>query len=119
MNNPLSREELGKKIRDLRIQKGVSQSVLGEALGGRSHAAISDIENGKTELNASELPVIADFFSVPLSHFLQTEEQQSFPAPFYQNRDSKNMTREQKNEADKSSKAFIEHLRKLAKEESQ
>ena len=119
MNNPLSKNELGKKIKDLRVQKGVSQSVFGDALGGRSHAAISDIENGKTELNASELPVIADFFGVPLSHFLQTEEQFSFPTPFYQNRDSKNMTREQKIEADKSSNAFLEHLRKMAQEENQ
>lgn len=116
MNNPLSKEELGKKIKDLRVQKGVSQSILGDAMGGRSHAAISDIENGKTELNASELPVIADFFGVDLSYFLQTDNAPS-SFSYYQARDSKNMTQEQKNEADKSAQAFLEHLRNLPKEE--
>lgn len=118
MNNPLSKEEVGKKIKDLRIQKGVSQSTLGEAMNGRSHAAISDIENGKTELNASELPVVANFFGVDVSYFLQTVEQPFSYAPFSQSRDDKNMTREQKNEADKSGQAFREHLRNLQKEES-
>lgn len=119
MNNPLSKEELGKKIKDLRAQKGVSQSTLGEAMGGRSHAAISDIENGKTELNASELPAIANFFNVDLSYFLQMESRNPSYTPFYQSRDSKNMTGEQKKEVDKSGQAFIEHLRDLQKEESQ
>lgn len=117
MINPLTKDELGKKIKELRIQKGVSQSKLGEALG-KSHAAVSDIENGKTELNASDLPVIANFFGVPLSDFLpEQKEVLSFPF-FTQNRDSKDITPEQKKEADQASEKFLEHVRKLAQEEA-
>lgn len=117
MINPLTKEELGKKIKDLRVQKGVSQSKLGEALG-KSHAAVSDIENGKTELNASELPVIADFFGVLLSNFLPEQKELPSFSSFIQTRDSKNITPEQKKEADQAAEKFLEHVRKLAQEKA-
>ncbi len=116
MINPLTKEELGKKIKELRIQKGFSQSKLGEALG-KSHAAVSDIENGKTELSASDLPVIANHLDVPLSYFLQEEKISSFQS-YSWNRDNKDITPEQKVAADKASEEFKKLVKSMAGEES-
>lgn len=65
----ITKEELGTKIRELRIKAGLSQGELGKLLK-RSHAAISDIERGKTDLTVSDLLTIAGFLNTPVTYLL-------------------------------------------------
>lgn len=65
----LTKEELGKKIRDLREKNHKSQEELGNHLN-KSHAAVSDIERGKTDLSVSDLTKISQFFEVSMETLL-------------------------------------------------
>jgi transcriptional regulator with XRE-family HTH domain len=69
----VSKKEIGEKIRELRINNKLSQEQLGNLIG-RSHATISDIERGKTDLGISDLFLIADRLksSVPFILNIQT-----------------------------------------------
>lgn len=55
--------DIVKNIREIRLQKAVSQSVIAEALGVDT-AVVSNIENGKRELKVSELEKIAKALSI-------------------------------------------------------
>ncbi len=109
----LTKEEIGKRIREYRVKKGKSQAELGKALE-HSHAAVSDIETGKTDVSATDLALIAQFLEVPLTELLREE---SFSAPYIQARDGKNATSEDKKELDASTEAFRQHIRDLAEKE--
>lgn len=80
--------EIGQKIKELREERGLSQSELGKELD-RTHAAISDIERGKTRLTVRDLRIIADFFSVSISEMLGEK-----PKSLSFNRDVKDITKE-------------------------
>lgn len=68
----INKGDLGRKIRDLRFKNNKSQGDLGDFLG-KSHAAVSDIERGKTDLSVSDLTKISQFFEVPIEALLQPE----------------------------------------------
>jgi transcriptional regulator with XRE-family HTH domain len=59
---------LGEAIRKAREEKGMSQTDLAKQIYKR-RATLSDIENGKTEPDASTLSLIAACLDKPLSHF--------------------------------------------------
>lgn len=109
----ITKHELGAKIRQLRLDHKKSQQELGKALG-RSHAAVSDIELGKTDLSVTDLTVIAQFFNVPISIFLGENEFVSSPS-FSHNRYSKNITPSELVEANKAARSFDERVAELAK----
>ncbi len=104
---------LGKKIRELRTAKGVSQEELGKALG-RSHAAVSDMERGVTEITVKDLYRIAEILSVPITEFIK-EQEQSQHVSFSHNRYDKNMTPQEKATSDKVNDDFETHVRNLIK----
>lgn len=110
--NQLSKEALAKKIRRLRESAEKSQGELGLALG-KSHASVSDIERGITELTVKDLTIIADFLGVTVVELLSESYSQG-TASFVQYRDGKDITPEEKREADKSSQDFIKLARELA-----
>jgi transcriptional regulator with XRE-family HTH domain len=56
-------KKLGELIRQVREQHDETQGQLGEVLG-HTHAAISDIEKGKTNLTVVDLAKIADHYGV-------------------------------------------------------
>ena len=107
--------QLGTKIKSLRVQKGISQEELGKALN-RSHAAISDIERGKTDLSVNDLYQIANFFDVSVTFFLE-ENQPTDASSTYHFRDGKDITPKEKEMADKVAMEFIKHARDLASQE--
>lgn len=113
MNN---KQDLGAKIRQLRLKHKKSQEELGKALD-RSHAAVSDIELGKTDLSVRDLTIIAGFFNAPITTFLEEQPQKSFPA-FSQNRYAKNITPAQLNEANTAARNFDDHVAKLAQKQN-
>ncbi len=108
----MTKAEIGNKVRELRIKKGRSQEELGKALT-RSHAAVSDIERGKTDLSVSDLYIIANFFQVPVTEFLTTNTAEA-PPNFMHARDAKDITPEEQKIADKFGMEFVKYARELA-----
>jgi transcriptional regulator with XRE-family HTH domain len=74
----LSIEEIGKNIRELRTRAGLSQEDLGKVLG-HSHAAISYIEKGKTEITLKDLFIIANTLKITVAELLDIK---SIPSNF-------------------------------------
>jgi transcriptional regulator with XRE-family HTH domain len=64
-------KELGARIRRAREEIGLSQEQLGRLMD-RSHAAISDMERGKTKLGISDLSKLARFLQKDISYFIGT-----------------------------------------------
>lgn len=65
--------ELGAKVRNLRHQKGFSQSELGEYLGV-TFQQIQKYENGLNRISCSSLVKIAEFLGVDIGYFFEQKE---------------------------------------------
>ncbi len=61
-------EYMGKQIRQARENLGMSQDELGEMIY-RKRLAVSEMENGKVEISAWVLPLLANALRKPLSYF--------------------------------------------------
>ena len=66
----VNQEELGLRIRRARERIGMSQEVLAEQIE-RDQKAVSEYENGKRKLPATELPTLARVLGVPVSYFFE------------------------------------------------
>jgi transcriptional regulator with XRE-family HTH domain len=109
-------EEIGLRIKKLRLEKGKSQEELGKVLS-RSHAAISDIERGKTKLNVEDLLILAKFFGVNLSEIIG-DAAEAKPTPMFSyGRGSFGTQDEKQKEIDNARKKFRELVQKKAKGE--
>lgn len=108
--------EIGRRIRQARVEKALMQADLGRLLSKpRSHAAISDIERGRTKLNLDELAEIAELLDKPLS-FL-TEGATLAPVAgetVYFRRDQDDLTDGQKQATDNAVAAFMRLARERA-----
>lgn len=60
---------IGMEIKVARTRAGLSQRELGKRLG-ISHAAVSDLETGKTKPDLDNLAVIAEVLDVPLAQIV-------------------------------------------------
>ncbi|MGI8854769.1 MAG: helix-turn-helix domain-containing protein [Thermomicrobiales bacterium] len=108
----LTYEEIGRRIRQAREEQGLLQADLGRRMSRpRSHAAVSDIERGKTKPNVEELAEIARLLDKPLTYFLDTSPAESV----VYRRSDPSMTREQRGETARSIDAFKEYARELAR----
>ena len=111
----ITKDVLGARIRELRKKAGKSQKELGDAIN-KTHAAISDIERGKTDLSVRDLSVFAEFLNVSISFF--TEDCNSVSSPtttLTMYRDGKNISKEEKEAADKMANEFLKLVRELNK----
>lgn len=61
---------IGKRIRSLRVERGLTLEALGHAIG-RAPSQVSVLENGKREPRLSDLQTIAEALSVPLDELLE------------------------------------------------
>lgn len=68
-NRPTLYTDVGERILLARRRAGLSQRAFGERLGV-SHAAVSDLERGKSKPNLDNLSVIAERLGVPLSQLI-------------------------------------------------
>jgi transcriptional regulator with XRE-family HTH domain len=113
--------EIGRRIRQARTEKALMQADLGQLLSkSRSHAAISDIERGRTKLNVDELAEIAELLDKPLSFLM---EGATVTAPVagetvYFRRDQSDLTDGQKQETESAVSAFMQLARERAAKES-
>ena len=73
MNKRELNKELGKRIRQLRRAKDMTQLELGKAMG-ISHAAISDMERGKTKITFEALFEITNILNTTISEILYITE---------------------------------------------
>lgn len=64
--------ELGKRIRQARERIGMSQEALAEGVA-RDQKAVSEYENGKRKLPATDIPLFARVLGVPVSYFFEGE----------------------------------------------
>lgn len=63
---------LGLRIRQARELRGISQEDLAAAIS-KDQRAISEYENGKRKLAATDLPAIATVLEVPLLYFFEPD----------------------------------------------
>jgi transcriptional regulator with XRE-family HTH domain len=107
----ITHEEVGKRIRLAREELGISQGQLGTRLSRqRSHAAISDIERGKTKLDVEDLSEFARVLGRELSYFYETRPS---PATVYR-RGDQFLSDQDKQHTDKAISEFIAHAQSLA-----
>ena len=66
-------KHLGLRIRQARDRLGISQEDLAAAIG-KDQGAISEYENGRRKLAATELPALATALEVPLDYFFAEED---------------------------------------------
>jgi len=110
-------EEIGLRIKRLRLEKGKSQEELGKVLS-RSHAAVSDIERGKTKLGVEDLMILAKFFGVTLSEIIGDTTETKTMSTFSFGRGSRGTQDKTLKEIDNARKKFREMMQKKAKGEN-
>lgn len=103
---------LGQRIRQLRMTKGKSQVAMGQYLG-RTHAAMSDIERGKTNITVQDLSKIATFLGVTVNDILQ--EPVTTGAHYEKYRFAKDVTPEEQQQAKSSIDDFKKRVQELNK----
>ena len=65
-------EEVGRRVRQAREELGLSQAALGRLMSpSRTHAAVSDIERGKTHLDIEDLSALAALLRKELAYFYE------------------------------------------------
>ncbi len=68
--------DIGKRLTDLRQKFSFTQEKVAQEIGIAA-SALSEFENGKRLPNLNQLQLMADFYRMPLSTFLEEEELQS------------------------------------------
>ena len=62
--------DLPKRIRFLRVRKGMTQEQLASAMGLKNRDSISKIELGKQDISTQQISLLADIFDVSISYLL-------------------------------------------------
>ena len=62
--------DLSKRIRFLRVRKGMTQEQLASAMGLKNRDSISKIELGKHDISTQQISLLADIFDVSISYLL-------------------------------------------------
>ncbi|OES45842.1 helix-turn-helix domain-containing protein [Domibacillus iocasae] len=71
--------KLGKRVREIRISKGIKISHVAKKLGYKSSSMISEFERGKKGLDAEKIPLLAEILGVSIEELFFN----------YKNRDSR------------------------------
>jgi transcriptional regulator with XRE-family HTH domain len=58
---------IGKRIRKIRLEKGMTQVHLSKKLGYKSPSILSEIEAGKKGLDADKVPLVAEILGVEVN----------------------------------------------------
>jgi transcriptional regulator with XRE-family HTH domain len=109
----ITHEEVGRRIRQAREQLRMSQGEFGRLLSPpRTHAAVSDMERGKTKLDVEELSTLARLLDKPLEYFI---EERPAPSVLYRRGDRK-LTPDGQRDADRAVEAFKQLARERARQ---
>jgi transcriptional regulator with XRE-family HTH domain len=74
----MDNNEIGKRLKKIRIDHGLSQDELGRSLN-LSRTAIGNWERGERSINLQDLNNLAAFFGIPVQYFLGGDEQEKLP----------------------------------------
>lgn len=69
----ITKKQLGKKIKGLRLRTGMSQQTLADRVG-MQRVSLSQLENGERDLSSLELLKFTDIFQVPCEEILRATE---------------------------------------------
>lgn len=64
------KDEIGIKIKEIRIKKNISQNKLAEKVEALNQSQICKIENGSRHIRVNELKQIADALDVPITQLI-------------------------------------------------
>jgi transcriptional regulator with XRE-family HTH domain len=70
-------KHVGQKIRDLRKERGLSQTIVGKAVG-LSFQQIQKYENGANRVSAGQLWLLCEFFEVPIASMFEGVDKKMF-----------------------------------------
>lgn len=62
-----------KKLRRLRIEKGISQAFISRKLGYKYPSGYSNIENGRNRLSLEQAKIVADILGVKVDELLDDD----------------------------------------------
>lgn len=65
---------LGKRAREIRIKKGIKQSYVAEKLGYKSPSSLNDIEKGRRNMKANQVPLLAEILGVEVQELFFDNE---------------------------------------------
>ena len=80
-----SKEEIGRRIRELRIKKGMSQEELAKAVGytsNNSRSTINKVEQGQNDIVQSKLKTYAKALDVTVGYLLGIEDIDGFDVAY-------------------------------------
>ena len=107
-------EAVGRRVRLAREELRLSQGELGRLLSRpRTHAAVSDIERGKTKLDVEDLADLARVLQKDISYFYE----QPVPSVVYR-RSERGLTPAQQRAADDAVERFKQLARERARRDS-
>ena len=72
MNAGVITLNIGRRIREIRKAKGITQAYITQKLG-KSTGWLNNIEKGRRNINPNELKKIADILETPIDNFFKTE----------------------------------------------
>ncbi len=108
------KEEIGRRVRDARLKKGISQEKLAE-LADTSLSCISRLETGRAMVSLEKLLLIADALNVGIDELLQDFIKSSRPEEQMMNRISlllSRCTREEQGFWVENLQMFIQYVKK-------
>ncbi|MBE2941936.1 helix-turn-helix transcriptional regulator [Anoxybacillus flavithermus] len=68
------KRKLGERIKEIRIQKGLTQSFVAKELGYKSPSMLSEIESGKKGIDAEKIPLLANILGVDINDIFFNEK---------------------------------------------
>ena len=81
---------IGEKIKQLRVQGGMSTRDLADRLGLSNHQAVLNLEKGERELKAHELSRLAKIFQVDMNDFFCVDKENDRPFVLWRSKPAKN-----------------------------
>lgn len=99
--------DVGRRVRQAREELGLSQGALGRLMSpSRTHAAVSDIERGKTHLDVEDLSALAALLQKELAYFYEEGSAPgAVPSTLYR-RGDRGLTPQAQRHADQAIEAF-------------
>lgn len=110
----ITNDEVGRRIRQAREEKGLLQADIGRRMTRpRSHAAISDMERGKTKIDVQDLAEIARLLGKEVEYFITSRP----VASAVYRRSDREMTPMQESESARAIESFKDRARELARQQ--
>ena len=102
-----TQEIMGLKIKELRIQKELSQTTLAEMVGYKDKTSIAKIESGKVDLPQSKIIAFAKALNTTTSFLFGNDEESSNTHTIAAHKDGENFTAEELEKIEEYKKLLI------------